>query len=290
MQRQHAIAGAPEVSLTVRIRGLSQEQRFFDEQTTTSRVTREFIVVRLHERVDLDAELHVTNMRTQVGGTYRVAWTGWRPETPLYSAGLELLDPEGEIWEDNAIVEAPEIDDAPPVVRLECQRCCSRISISVPEADYAAVGEGFSISRHCDGCKATTGWVFYTGSADTAEAPPEESPVAGTASLPGFQRNLPTTEKREKGRAPIKLGIKIIRSKYGTASHDVGETINISRTGAYFTTNQAYEPGEIVSVVLPYQPGAMEIPVRARVIRNEEVPGVYQRRVAIHLLTGGTQH
>ena len=135
---------------------MSHEERFFDEQTSTTRVTQDFIVIRLREQVDLDSELHIANMRTQIGGTYRVAWINTRAEQDLYSVGLELLDPEGEIWEPDSIPEVPETEDAAPVVLLECQRCHQRVSTPLPEAETTSLGEGFTIARPCDTCKATT--------------------------------------------------------------------------------------------------------------------------------------
>ena len=72
----------------------------------------------------------------------------------------------------------------------------------------------------------------------------------------------------------------------GRRAHDICETINISRTGAYFGTHKYYELGEIVDVILPYHPDSLQIPVKARVMRVDEVPGTYDKRVAIHLLSG----
>src|SRR5579872_7310019 len=164
MDRQHTIARVPEVNVTVRVRGMSQEHRFFDDQATTTRVTQEFIVILLGERVDLDAELHITNMRNQVGGTYRVAWTS-PYEEGSFRVGLELLDPEGEIWEGDALLGDQDNGDGIANVMLECRRCHGTVSTEVPEAETAALIEGFTMARHCDTCKATTAWEFYVASA-----------------------------------------------------------------------------------------------------------------------------
>jgi hypothetical protein len=286
MERQYAIAGTPEVNVTVRVRGMSQQQRYFDIQTITTRVTPDFIVVLVGETVELDSELHVTNLGTQIGGTYRVAWTSPYMEEGSYRAGLELLDPEGEIWEPGALFGPAEgSEGATPIVSLECRRCATRVSTGVSEAEPAALGEGFTISRHCDTCKATTAWAFC------AEKPPavetESEPILiDSQQTPGDAPATAHRENREKGRAPIKMGIKISRTKWGTPSHDLCETINVSRTGAYFGTHKFYELGEIVDVILPYHPDSVQIPLKARVMRVDEVPGTYDKRVAIHLLSG----
>ena len=82
------------------------------------------------------------------------------------------------------------------------------------------------------------------------------------------------------------MPIKVMRNKYGRNLSDVGETINVSRTGAYFTTEQNYEPGETVEIILPYDPDSVAIPVPARVIRLDKAPGSYKKRVAVHLAFG----
>ena len=67
---------------------------------------------------------------------------------------------------------------------------------------------------------------------------------------------------------------------------EVGETVNISRTGAYFQSSQNYTMGEIVQVVLPFKKGDQHIPAHARIVRLDQVPGTSTLRVAIHLGAG----
>jgi phage repressor protein C with HTH and peptisase S24 domain len=51
MEQSYIIAGTPEVRIAVRVRGLSHEPLYFDEDTSTIRVTKEFIVIRLRIRL-----------------------------------------------------------------------------------------------------------------------------------------------------------------------------------------------------------------------------------------------
>ena len=82
---------------------------------------------------------------------------------------------------------------------------------------------------------------------------------------------------------PLKMGIKINRKKYGTEVEDFGETVNISREGAYFRTAQNYEVGENLQVVVPYKKGELAIPVFARVIRQDKSKGSFGNAVAIFM-------
>ncbi len=280
MKRAHTIAGSPEVRLAVRVRGMSHEQRFFDELASTTRLTPEFIVIRLHEKVDPDAELHITNMRTQIGGTYRVAWINTRSGGGPYAVGLELLDPEGEIWEPASFPMGMEPPLGPPVALLECLRCHQKISTPLPEVEAECLGEGFAIARHCDSCRATTSWIFSIEK--THEEPAHRMESTPSHSI-GHKTGQSFTEQRLKGRAPIRMPIKTIRHKYGTMVFDVGETINVSRTGVYFATDQTYEVGGTVKIVMPYHPDGVDIAVPARVVRQDEPQGATRKRVAVHL-------
>jgi hypothetical protein len=224
-------------------------------------------------------------MRNQIGGTYRVAWINTRAEQGFHSVGLELLHAEGEIWEPDLIPDGPEMGDA-PIALLECQRCHQRISTPVPEAETESLSEGFTIARPCDTCKATTGWIYAVEKPHAAEAPPHDEPAPADASA---QKSAESTkDQRLKGRAPLRLAIKIIRNKYGSLVFDIGETINVSRTGVYFATDQSYEVGGTVKVIMPYHPDSVAIPVQARVVRQDERPGTDQKCVAIQLTSGAT--
>jgi Tfp pilus assembly protein PilZ len=285
MERTHVIAGTPEVKIAVRVRGMSHDHRYLDELVSTTHLTQDFIVIRLRERVDPDSEVHITNMHTMVGGTYRVAWINTRAKEGLHSVGLELLDPEGEIWEPDSIPEHPEVGDPAPVALLECQRCLKKVSTPVPEAEIEALSDGFSIARHCDFCKATTVWAYLVEKPHATEAPAHRDTASAHASV--HRAIQAAKEQRVKGRAPIHLPIKTIRDRYGLFISDVGETINVSRTGVYFATDQSYEVGADVNVIMPYHPNSIAIPVKARVVRQDEPREARKKRVAVHLISGG---
>jgi hypothetical protein len=298
MESRYKIAGAPEVKVAVRVRGLSHDEHYFDEQTSTTRVTQDFVVVRLSKLIDLDIEVHVTNLRTQVGGIYRVAWINTRPEQGLHSLGLELLHPEGEIWEPGSIPEGLEAGDAAPFVLLECQSCYQTVSTRLLEAETASLGEGFTIALPCDTCKATTKWAYVVEKPIAAEAIPQgeahpHARGAGAATTSTGKSAHPSAQflkdQRQKGRAPINLAVKIIRTKHGLPIFDICETINISRTGVCFSTEQGYEVGETLEVILPFHPDSiMAIPFQGRVVRQDRRPGTLRKRVAIQLISGPT--
>jgi len=88
---------------------------------------------------------------------------------------------------------------------------------------------------------------------------------------------------REKGRAPIKMQIKVTRRVYGTPIEDICETENVSRNGACFVSLQNYDVGENVEVIIPYKEGDVAIAAPARVVRMENLKGTQRRAVAIEI-------
>jgi hypothetical protein len=282
MERRHHLAGAPAVAVRIRVRGMSHEERYFDEDTETARLAGDFIVIRLRTVVTLESELHIMNVGTQVGGNFRVVWIHSPEGADVHSVGLEMLDAEGDIWAPESVPPVDPAGVAPPATVLECRRCHRKISMAVPEADADYVGEGFSIALACDACKATTAWAFTTGEAtESASAPGAGSGGATVESAP--KKRVFTKDERTKGRAPLKILVKIIRLKFGKSFFDVCETTNVSRTGFYFTTDQGYELEERVEIVMPYHPDSEGIHVQGRVVRVDSLGDSYRKGVAIQL-------
>jgi len=272
------------MAVPIRVRGMSHENRFFDEETETTRLAENLIVIRLRNLVDLDTELHIMNTRTQVGGTYRVVWLNTRVEEGFHPVGLELLDVEGEIWAPESIPPADQAGAPPPTALLECRRCHQRVPTPVPEADATSLVEGFTIWLPCDKCKATTAWAFSVGE---PAGPVTESAAASEAPAPTAEPAEKTRvfekDERSKGRAPLTMPVKIIRPKFGKGFSDVCETINVSRTGIYFGSEQGYEVGERVEVIMPYHPDSEGIHLPGRVVRIGRLAGTLRKGVAIQL-------
>jgi len=269
------------VALPIVVRGMSAENKYFEEQSETASVGKDEVITRLRNFIGLETEVHVTSVKSGVGGTFRVAWINTRNDNGFHSVGLELLDSEGELWPVGFPAARSEEAGVPSPVWLECFRCHDRLLTVVLEAEEEFLSEGFQISRHCDQCKATTAWELIFD-----EEPPILDPeglgLPGRSSGAGAETK-PREDHRTKGRAPIQMPIKVIRRKYGMPIEDISETQNVSRGGAYFLTNQNYDMGEQVEVILPFKEGQMGIPVNARVIRQDLIQGTFYKGVAIRL-------
>lgn len=261
-----------QVAIPIRVRGMSTENKFFDEETATSWLSQHGIMTRLRHLVDLETEVHVTNLKNSVAGSFRVVWVNTRQHEGFHDLGLEFVDAEGDLWGIHFPPAKPQEDEAVARVWLECRRCHEKLLTSVPEAEYEYLSEGFLIAKHCDRCKATTPWEYAV-----------EAEIIAETGADAAARKKALKDLRDKGRAPIKMKIKVTRRVYGTPLEDICETENVSRHGVYFQTTQNYDVGEKVEIVVPYKEGDVTISVPARVVRVDHGRGTSLRAVAIRL-------
>lgn len=178
---------------------------------------------RLQNRVDLETEVHLTNLKTNVGGAFRVLWTNIREVSGFHTVGLEFLDADGDLWAMAFPTGESGEDALAPQVWLECQRCHQKQLTPVPEAQGEFLAEGFRVVRQCKQCKATTPWGFYAEPVSPSVAPGPETestlpPGAGKAPAP---KAKPKVDLRAKGRAPLAMPIKVTRKKFGVPQVDI---------------------------------------------------------------------
>jgi PilZ domain len=259
-----------QATFPIRVRGMSIANKFFDEETETRWLSKFGLMTRLRNLVDLETEVHVTNLQNAVAGTFRAVWVNTLPQEGFHDIGLEISEVEGDMWGIHFPPGEIAPDETVAPVWLECKRCRAHLLSPVPEAEFEYLREGFLIAKHCDRCKATTPWEFAVEAEIIVDAD-------------GGAKGKKKTEKelRDKGRAPIKMRIKVIRRAFGMSAEEICETDNVSRHGVYFYTSQHYEIGERIDVVMPYKEGDVAIPVPASVVRLDRNKGAALHAVAI---------
>ncbi len=251
---------------------MSARTKFFDEETKTQLIGANGLITRLRNLVDLETEIHITNLENSLSGSFRVVWVNTTPEDGFHAVGTELLDCVGDLWPVELLEASGEDQASTPRAVLECQRCRGKHLTPVPETEGEFLHSGFRLARHCEECKATTPWAFL---AETMETIPVDVEIEHE----GLRQ-----DQRGKGRAPISMRIKVVRRIFGTLMEDICETQNVSRGGAFFVTQQHYDVNEEMQVVLPYKEGDVSIPVPARVVRVKRLGGSFSHGVAIRLL------
>ena len=256
MEKRQPPKPGPNPELSVEVRGKSVDNKLFSVTTDALVLGSRSLLLLLTNRVELGSEIFVTILAKSSSGTFRVVWmnTSW-PEQ-FYPYGVEAVKFEGEMWYGYT--------PAPPVgAWLGCQRCSQIEQTSLPDVDPSFLMKGFLISRFCEKCGITTLWEG---------------------------EEWPAVERRRAKRPPIRFKIKVTRlvskfhSSKGTISlEDFGETINVSREGAYFRSKEDYRVGQELMVVFPYVEDQAYIEVPAKVVRVDEVKDSPFRQIAIHL-------
>ncbi|PYV18466.1 MAG: hypothetical protein DMG21_04915 [Acidobacteria bacterium] len=277
-----------EMALPVRIKGLSKQTKFFDEETETVLISKNGFMTRLLAPVDLETELLVTSLTNHRSGTFRVAWISDAPTNGVHNLGLELIKTEGDLWGIRFTLAELGEDEVRIKVWLACRRCGQKLLTEVPEAEYGPLDGGFLLARNCVTCRATTTWEFTTEGPDQTATEGDTATFGGASpsgSRQGGERphRTPDTEQRKRGRAPLQMRVKVTRRQCGIQIEDVCETVNISRSGALFMTSQHYAVGETVQVVLPYTEGDVAIPIPAIVVRTDLPKDSLLRAVAVQL-------
>jgi len=270
MNDLHSTGRCHKIDLAIRVRGMNSDHKFFDEMAETQYVSDTWFITRLQNCLDPDSEIHVTCKATRESSNVRVLWVNDQAREGAYDTGLELLEVEGNLWGRNLERFGEVASITNPEVLVECHRCHTTLAVAVPQARSEFVTEGFTIARHCEQCKGTTRWKFSTG----------KTAATVRARRPG------EADERRKGRAAIKMKIKVYCDRLGPIGEDVCETINVSANGLYFTTSNPYLIGETLRIVAPFEEGAVAIPVPARVVRLDRPQESSMVAVAVELNPG----
>ncbi len=260
-----------EISIPIRVRGMSVQNKFFDEKTQTTFLGPQTLVTRLQNLVELETEVHVMNLKSKVGGTFRVVWVNTVEKGGFHTLGLELCQAEGDLWKVKFTASGEGREEAEGWI--ECQRCHQRLKAPIPGGRAEFFVEGIQISRPCVRCKATTPWAR---SAD----PATETAGDGAGRAGGKKGGK---ELRRKGRVPLEMQIKVVRDSFGFPFEEICTTVNVSRGGACFVSAHQYAVGENLKVYMPYKEGELGIPVPARVVRQNPVKGSPRNAVAIQM-------
>lgn len=254
-----------QLAVPIRVRGMSIQNKFFDDETATILISKYGIMTQIRSQVDLEAEVHVVNLTNDISGTFRVVWVNTRAREGFHQVGLEVIEMAGNMWGIFFPSEDSSTEEPTAQAWLECKSCHQKLLAPIPQAELEHLVVGVVVARQCDRCKATTTWEL------TIEE--VQAPAAGKKS------------PRARTRAALKLNIKVIREAGGITAEEICETINVSRNGAYFLTAGDYQVGERIKIVLPYKKGDGVRPATAIVTRQDQVEGPFNHAVGIHIET-----
>ena len=180
-----------------------------------------------------------------------------------YYYGIELLDPDMDIWG----IEFPslaESDMAVARVLLECLRCQRQ---EVTHLDVFAIEVLLAqerLSRRCRRCNDTTLWRRAAPRAGEEALPDVRLPADQQVQPPRRTRN-----DRRHVRVHLKIDVCIRHPRHG---EEVTVTENVSAGGFRFKSTKQYLEGSVIDVALPYSPAGANIFTSARVVYVEKQP------------------
>jgi len=177
--------------------------------------------------------------------------------------GIELLDPEANIWG----VEFPPYDpndSAIGRVLLECVRCKRREVVKLNELEAEVLERSHSLWRECKRCAEASLWKEAWLKAH------EELPEPDDAPADKLEPPRRTRDDRRYGRLEIQMEA-LIRDPQ--AWEEVVKTMDVSRGGFRFKSRKHYALDWSVEVALPRSTGGANIFSAAKIKFVGDSPG-----------------
>jgi hypothetical protein len=237
----------------------------FTEQTQTVVITRHGAAVVLGRKLSPGLQLTVRRPLAGKEATFRVVREiGKQGDSHVY--GVACVDANVNLWD----IEFPPLTEPAKAVGrvlLQCSRCEAREVAHLDESETEIFQANRSVTRACKRCATSTEWQpvpSETGAKPVSSQ--TESP--GTAAAPAGPA---VKNRRKEPRTKLELSACIRESGSGD---NVVSTENISRGGLCFRSAKRYSEGTLIEVAVPYEPGAANIFVPARVVHAAELkPG-----------------
>ena len=235
--------------LSVEVQGKSVDNELFNFRTDALVLGSRSLLLRLKDQVELGSEIQVTILEKSASGTFRVFWTNTSMVEQYFPYGVEAVEFEGDVW--FGYTPGPAVG-----AWLRCGQCSQIEETFLQDVDASFLTKGFLITRLCKKCASMTHWTI---------------------------EEWPTVERRHAKRPRMEVKIKVTRLVSEFDLVDISETINVSREGACFRSEENYRVGEELMVAVPYMEEQDNIEVPAKVVRVDEVKDSPFRHVAIHL-------
>jgi hypothetical protein len=239
----------------------------FKDEARTITLNRHGARILIGRPLRVGQTISLTNLVGRREAEFRVVG----PVAPITDRGgewgVEYQDMKDNIW---GIQFPPtsEAEGAESKALLECRTCHSVALIRLSLVELEVLETAGILSKPCAYCEQATPWGYAEKQVAMA-GPPEEPAMVAEAHAAAHG-----IEQRKHRRIALQMPI-LIRDYYGGS--EVLKTENVSKGGFCFVSERKYHIGEGVLVVCPYNPGAQNIEVRARVVRQRPVEGTERK-------------
>lgn len=251
------------LTIPLTVEGTDTRGNPFKGEARTVTLNRHGARIQLARPLRTGQTISLTNLLGRRRAEFRVVG----PVTPISDRGgewgVEYLDMKENIW---GIQFPPpsEAEGADSKALLECRTCHSVALVRLSLVELEVLETSGILSKPCGNCEQTTPWGH--AEKQVAMAGPPGEPVLMEAAHAAARG----VEQRKHRRIALQMPI-LIRDYYGGS--EVTKTENMSKGGFCFTSEIKHQVGEGILVVCPYNPGAENIEVRARIVRQLAVEG-----------------
>lgn len=178
--------------------------------------------------------------------------------------GVALVDPSVDIW--GIDFPGDENDQAVVKLLLECPVCHTRQIVILHSFELNVLDSTRKLSRHCPKCNEMTWWRRSAYNIGTEPAP---------ASIEVTSRNpnlVPVEKAPANRRKHSRLRVKMKGCILFAGQETPIEVEDMSRGGVRFCSQREFAAGLLVRAAIPYNPGAANIFVSAKICWSKPHP------------------
>lgn len=254
-----------QLVVPIEVSGMDLKGESFTEQTQTVIISRHGAALVLGRKLTPGLQLTVRRPLAGKEATFQVIREiGKQGDSHVY--GVACVDANVNLWD----IEFPPLTEPPKAVGrvlLQCSRCEAREVAHLDDFEMEIFKANRSVTRACKRCATSTPWQPVPSETKAKPALPQtESPAPAAAPAGPAVKN-----RRKEPRTRLQLSACIRESGSG---ENVVSTENISRSGLCFRSPKRYAEGTLIDVAVPYEPGAANIFVPARIVHSVELkPG-----------------
>ena len=250
--------------MPIQVSGVTAGGVHFSEAGETLVVNAHGATIVLNKK--LDPGQPITLHCPQTGKAAAARIVGQVKEQRLHHVyGVVLLEPEGNPWD----IDFPPVEESRQAfsrLLLECGECYSRELAALNELEAEVFDTSGNLSRSCKHCSSWTLWTLAV----------HEGPVKAKERHPPKPKvDLRSRNERKHIRLRMKMRACIRRPGLG---EEVVEVENVSRSGLLFLSANHYKKGTWVEVAAPYTPGAANVFIPARIVRDQQLSGADRRK------------
>ena len=185
-----------------------------------------------------------------------------------------------------------------PGAMLECAVCTGQKFHQLNESNLDELRNSGAVRLVCETCHRKTYWLYGAHGGVATPAALKASEIMSMSSIPAraagegaklyqperrISQDRRGIARRRSRRVALQLPVRVRVNAMSGRFEEVTRTINTSKTGIYFQTEQPYSKGATALVAMNYNPRevGMTMDQPATVVRVENIPGSHLRGVAM---------